>query len=206
MYAYYIFEENNSMHTPFQKYLLEQKAKYDTPPGFYYDPIRDQSVKGDDPFDFDDVEQKPNLGPRPEFDWEIDYVKLPRTFPAILITLFQGEKPFWMPGGMWNNLLQMVFGVFVDLPENAEDWQEYFDGVLESNGIENSASGYIKQVVAFLSDLINNGIPEGEFEVPGSDPPVTIDISDMMTEYLQWHFNQYLQQLIDFLNDYEYGG
>jgi len=198
------------MHTPFQRYLLEQRGKYDTPPGFYYDPIRDQSVKGDDPYF--SPNEKPNVGPRPpkpprpEFDWEVVRVKQPRTFPAILITLFQDEKPWWMPGGIWNNLLQIVFGVFVDLPANAEDWQDYFDGVLESNGIEDSAGRYIKDVVAFLSDLINNGIPEGEFEVPGSDPPVTIDISDMMTDYMQWHFNKYIQELLDFLDDYEYGG
>ena len=58
------------MITPFQKYLLENIRNYDdTPPGFYYDPIRDQSVKGDNPFDFDTPPI--DVGPRPEFDFEI---------------------------------------------------------------------------------------------------------------------------------------
>lgn len=112
------------MHTPFQKYLLEQMPKYDTPPGFYYDPIRDQSVKGDDPFDFDEVGPKPDLGPRPEFGWQEGMVQSHHNLSLILSLMFDGQYS--------DAILDIMQSILGKLPENVEDWQEYFDRVIQT--------------------------------------------------------------------------
>ena len=183
------------MSTPFQTYLLEAIKKYDTPLGFYYDPIRDQSVKGDDPYfspnEKPNLGPRPDLGPRPEFDWEVDILNNdPNIWARVLIHLLGDEYP--------RGILGRVQGILFKLPENVEDWQEYFDrviarflkplGFLERGALalQGGIEGIIETIVGILNDLLDN-------PVGGS-------------EYLQWHFNQYLQQLLDFLDDYEYGG
>tara|TARA_X000001382_G_scaffold117707_1_gene97509 strand:+ start:188 stop:742 length:555 start_codon:yes stop_codon:yes gene_type:complete len=184
------------MSTPFQKYLLEAIKDYDTPPGVYYDPIRDQSVKGDDPFDFDEVLPKPNLGPRPEFDFEADLLNNDPNFLArVLIHFLGGEYP--------DEVLARVQGILFKLPENVEDWQEYFDRVI---------AGLLKPLGFFERGALNTPKPFGPGGIEGIIETLVDILNDLLdspfggSEYLQWHFNQYLQQLIDFLNDYEYGG
>ena len=90
------------------------------------------------------------------------------------------------------------------LPENVEDWQEYFNGViagllkplgfLERVGLNTpkiiGGPGGIEGIIETLVDILND----------------LLDSPFGGSEYLQWHFNQFLQELIDFLSDYEYGG
>ena len=173
---------------------MESIKDYDTPPGVYYDPIRDQSVKGDDPFDFDEVLPKPNLGPPPGTDWEIDIISNDPNFPIrALIQLMR------MRGDYNKDILRYAQRVLLGLPENVEDWQQYFDtlitGLLGDAGwlgrriflnVEGGIEGQIETILGILNEIMDN--PLG-----GSD-------------YLQWHIDQLLQQLIDFLSNYEYDG
>ena len=182
------------MSTPFQKYLLESIKDYDTPPGVYYDPIRDQSVKGDDPFDFDEVLPKPNLGPPPGTDWEIGIIRNDPNFPIlVLIELMR------LRGDYNKDILRYAQRVLLGLPENVEDWQQYFDTLITSLlgdagwlgrriflNVEGGIEGQIETILGILNEIMDN--PLG-----GSD-------------YLQWHIDQLLQQLIDFLSNYEYDG
>ena len=183
------------MSTPFQTYLLEAIKDYDTPLGVYYDSIRDQSVKGDDPYF--SPNEKPNLGPRPEFDSEINLLNNnPDLFARYLIHLLGDEYP--------EGLLIRVQEYLLGLPENVEDWQEYFNGViagllkplgfLERVGLNTpkiiGGPGGIEGIIETLVDILND----------------LLDSPFGGSEYLQWHFNQFLQELIDFLSDYEYGG
>ena len=103
------------------------------------------------------------------------------------------------PDTFWNNITRRLIDGFLNLPENVEDWQEYFDNLVGEHG--GLVGYYIPQIVQLLQDLIENGFEPGEYEILGQ----TVNIPPL-TEYIQWHFNQYLQQLIDFLSDYEYGG
>ena len=191
------------MHTPFQKYLAESIKGYEIKPGFYYDPIRDQSIKDDgvEPKPEPKPKPKPDLGPRPEFDWEVNVVNTPSYFPGILLLLLFGE--FTIPAGV----MKILGRAFAFLPENVEDWQEYFDNIMDDNGLSGGliVDWYITQIVEFLTEIVEDGIPMGEYDHPFVEGE-TITIDKPMTEYIQHHFNQYLQQLIDFLSDYEYGG
>jgi len=200
------------MSTPFQKYLLEAINDVSTPPGYYYDPIRNQSVKGDKPtlvpndvVDNDGGLQTTDPGPRPEFDWEITLVENTAFFIGLLTLLLNGEfRPFGVGDSFWNRIMGIIGRTFANLPENPENWQDYFDGILEQNGIEGFAGHYLQQIVSFLTEIVENGVPLGEYNNPFGDGTVNLD--KPMSEYVQWHFNQYFQQLIDFLSDYEYGG
>ena len=195
------------MSTPFQRYLIEQLKSiktYDTPPGFIYDPVRDQSVK-DPTYVEPEVKPRPPLGPRPDFDWEIDLVNNPYTFVNLLVMLLLNEfKPNILgidlgPDEFWDNITKRLIDGFLNLPENVEDWQEYFDNLTEEYG--GLVGYYIPQIVQLLQDIVENGVEPGEYEILGQ----TINVPPL-TEYVRFYFNQYLQQLIDFLSDYEQGG
>lgn len=200
------------MSTPFQTYLLEAIKKYDTPLGFYYDPIRDQSVKGDDPYFFPNEKpnlippQNPDLGPRPEFFWQTGMAQNHYNLALILSTMFDGQ---------YNDaILDIMQSILGRLPNNVEDWQEYFDSRIQTllnrrNFVDRILWGpkemvaRIPEIIDLLTDAMNEGLG-GLLDTPLFTPPSPL--ADIPLDFLEWHFNQHLQELIDFLSDYEYGG
>lgn len=61
----------------------------------------------------------------------------------------------------------------------------------------------IPQIIDLLTDAMNEGLG-GLLDTPLFQPPSIL--ADIPLDLLEWHFNQFLQELIDFLEDYEYGG